>query len=56
MLSKSLCEQRLSVTFSADYLLDCIENNSPRPGEGVMPVHHVVLCYILGSLEGLGIV
>jgi hypothetical protein len=43
MLSKSLCEWRLSVTFSADHLLDCIESNSPRPGEGVRPAPHVVL-------------
>jgi hypothetical protein len=43
MLSKSFSEWRLSVTFSADYLLDCIESNSPRPGEGVRPVPHVVL-------------
>jgi hypothetical protein len=43
MLSKSLCERRLSVTFSADYLLDCIKSNSPRPDEGVRPVPHVVL-------------
>ena len=24
-------------------MLDCIESNSPRPGEGVRPVPHVVL-------------
>jgi len=43
MLSKSLCEWRLSVTFSSDYLLDCIESHLPRPGEGVRPIPHVVL-------------
>ena len=37
------CERRLSVTFSADYLLDCIASNLPRPSEGVMPVPHAVL-------------
>lgn len=36
-------ERRLSVTFSADYLLDCIESNSHGAGEGAMPVPHVVL-------------
>jgi hypothetical protein len=43
ILSKSLCERRLSFTFSADYLLDYIKSNSPRPGKGVISVPHVVL-------------
>ncbi|MCJ1472596.1 hypothetical protein MMC13_001245 [Lambiella insularis] len=42
-LSKSLCERRLSVTFSAEYLLDCIERSFQGADDGVMPLPHVVL-------------